>query len=289
MQTTPVDRAAILLEALPWIQQWTGKVVVIKFGGSAMKDPALARAVVQDLVLLRQVGVKVVLVHGGGPAVSGMAERLGIVSTFQDGLRVTPPEMMEVAQMVQVGLVGRSVLASIARFGGKGIGLSGHDGGGWLRADKRTHTDNCGKPVDLGRVGDITHVEPGLVRDLLDDGFIPVIAPVAVDGQLEALNVNADSVAAAVARAMKAEKLIFLTDVAGISGPGGVMERLSSQEVLDLIQEEVISGGMVPKALACVEAVRAGVGAVVIADGRAPHSLVVELLTERGSGTLVSA
>ena len=286
MQTTVVSA---LIEALPYVQAWSGRVVVVKYGGAAMVRPELSRAVTEDLVLLRAVGVEVVLVHGGGPMVSEMGARLGLTTKFIDGLRVTDEETMRVAQQVQIGGISRDIVGAIGRSGGRALGVSGHDFGGWLRARPLQHKSRqTGESVDLGRVGDISKVDVRFLRALLDRQIIPVVAPVAVDDQFGSLNVNADSVANAVAGALSAARLIFLTDVDGIRGEDGVpVPELTVSQVHDWMDRGTISGGMIPKAQACLDALQAGVERVTIADGRVPHALLVELLTDTGVGTLI--
>ncbi len=279
-----------LIEALPYVQRWAGSTVVVKYGGSAMVSEALSQAVVEDIVLLRAVGVRVVLVHGGGRAVSEMGRRLGLEPRFVDGLRVTDPATMRVAQQVQVGGISRDIVAAIGRRGGRAVGLSGHDLGGWLRAEVRRHThQQTGIPVDLGRVGDVTGVDAAVLVPLLDATTIPVVAPVAVDNSYESLNVNADSVATAVAVALSAERLIFLTDVPGIQGPDG--EVAPSVDVATLrrwISDGTVHGGMLPKVRGCLSALAGGVQAVTVADGTRPHAVLLELLTDAGVGTLLT-
>lgn len=280
---------AALIEALPYVQAWTGQTVVVKVGGAAMTDPALLEGVTEDAVLLRAVGIEVVLVHGGGSAVSHMGRQLGLEPRFVDGLRVTDDATMRVAQMVQVGGLSRDLVAAIGRRGGRAVGLSGHDGGGWLRATPRQHRDlTTGDVVDLGRVGDIASVDADLPRAMLGAGLIPVIAPVAVDDRLGSLNVNADSVATAVAAALGAAKLIFLTDVEGVRGPdGAVVSELEASTLRQWMEDGTVSGGMIPKAEACLAALRDGVGLVTVADGSVPHAVLIELLTDAGVGTMV--
>lgn len=286
--TEPVEIGRALVMALPHVQHWADKTVVIKAGGAAMTSQDAINAMAQDLVLLRQVGVKVVLVHGGGPAVSAMGKRLGITPEFVDGLRVTDDDTMRVAQMVQIGGISRDILTAIARFGGRGLGLSAVDGGGWLKGQIKTHvSQETGEPVDLGRVGEITEIDTRLLTAAVDGGYIPVIAPVAVDDDLQPLNVNADSVACSVAGALSAPRLLFMTDVDGIHGPDGLATTLSADEVRAWIASGVISGGMVPKAEGCLMALSAGVDRVSIVNGTAPHASLVELLTDGGAGTLV--
>ncbi|MEC7947025.1 MAG: acetylglutamate kinase [Myxococcota bacterium] len=281
--------ARALVEALPYVQRLAGRVVVVKYGGAAMKAADLSDAVMQDVVLLHAVGVRVVLCHGGGPEVSAMGRRLGIEPRFIDGLRITDDETMRVAQQVQIGGISRDVVGGIGRHGGRAIGLSGHDCGGFLTARPRQHTDReTGVPVDLGRVGDVTSVDGDVLTGLLDTGLIPVIAPVAVDGDQRSMNVNADSVATAVAEALGATRLVFLTDVAGIRGEDGAeAARVRAPELQTWIDTGVVAGGMIPKAEACLSALRGGVEAVTVADGRVPHALLIELLTDAGVGTQV--
>ena len=285
----PDTVARALTEALPYVQRLAGRVVVVKYGGAAMKAADLSDAVMQDVVLLHAVGVRVVLCHGGGPEVSAMGRRLGLEPRFVDGLRVTDDETMRVAQQVQIGGISRDVIAGIGRHGGRAIGLSGHDCGGFLRAAPRTHTDReTGAPVDLGRVGDVTWVDGDVLTGLLDTGLIPVIAPVAVDADQRSMNVNADSVANAIAQTLGATRLVFLTDVSGIRGPDDQeVAQVDASTLQEWIDTGIVAGGMIPKAEACLSALRSGVEAVTVADGRVPHALLVELLTDAGVGTQV--
>jgi len=285
----PDTVARALTEALPYVQRLAGRVVVVKYGGAAMNAADLSDAVMQDVVLLHAVGVRVVLCHGGGPEVSAMGRRLGLEPRFVDGLRVTDDETMRVAQQVQIGGISRDVIAGIGRHGGRAIGLSGHDCGGFLKAAPRTHTDReTGAPVDLGRVGDVTAVDGDVLTGLLDTGLIPVIAPVAVDADQRSMNVNADSVATAIAQTLGATRLVFLTDVSGIRGPDGTeTAQVEAATLQSWIDTGIVAGGMIPKAEACLSALRSGVEAVTVADGRVPHALLVELLTDAGVGTQV--
>ncbi|HIA00992.1 MAG TPA: acetylglutamate kinase [Myxococcales bacterium] len=281
-------RARALVEALPYVQQWANHVVVIKFGGAAMRSSELLDTVAQDLVLLRAVGVHVVLVHGGGPEVTALGKRLGIEPRFVDGLRVTDDITMRIAQMVQVGGISRDLLGAIARFGGRAVGLAGHDGGGWLRGKLREHvSQETGKRVDLGRVGDIASVDVSLVRIQIDSGLIPVISPIAVDDDMKALNVNADTVATAVATALNASRLLYLTDVDGIHGPDGLVSEVNVATLRTWIADGTVSGGMVPKTEACLSALDGGVDRVSIVAGIHPHATLIELLTDEGIGTLI--
>ena len=289
MSKAPGEIVSALLEALPHVQSWHGKTVVVKIGGAAMTDPELVDAVTQDVVLLGAVGIRVVLVHGGGSAVSALGRQLGLEPTFIDGLRVTDDATMRVAQMVHIGGLSRDLVAAMGRRGGRAIGLSGHDGGGWLRATPRHHTRmEDGAEVSLGRVGDISHVDEAMLLGLLDNGMVPVVAPVAVDDALASLNVNADSVATAIAAALRADKLIFLTDVQGICGPQGeVTTEVDDQRLQSWIEDGTVSGGMIPKAQACLSALQGGVDRVTVADGAVRHGLLLELLTDAGVGTMV--
>jgi acetylglutamate kinase len=280
-----------LLEALPYVKAWAGQVVVVKLGGAAMAAAELTDAVAEDLVLLHAVGVRVVLVHGGGSAVSEIGRRLGLEPRFVDGLRVTDDDTMRVAQMVQVGGISRDLVAAVARRGGQALALSGPDGGGLLRAEPRLHRSVAsGEQVDLGRVGDIVEVNADLLSRVLTGGFIPVVAPIGVDAAQEPLNVNADEVARAVAVALDAGKLIYLSDVAGVLGPDGeVQTHLEAETVQGWIDAGVISGGMIPKVQAALAALEGGVTGVTIADGRTPHAVLLELLTDQGSGSMIGA
>lgn len=284
----PITVAEALVEALPYLSEWSGQTVVIKYGGAAQVSPELSHAVMQDLTLLRRVGVDVVLVHGGGPTVSEWGRRLGLEPKFVDGLRVTDEATMRVAQLVQVGGISRDIVAGLTRLGARALGVSGQDGGGWLRGSVRSHTSRqTGEPVDLGRVGDITRVDALFLQQLMGLGIIPVVAPVAIDEEAGALNVNADSVATAVAGALSAKRLLFLTDVDGIRGPEGVVARVDEPTLRGWIADGTVSGGMIPKAEACLDALAAGVGGVTVTDGREPHAILLELFTDRGVGTMV--
>lgn len=284
----PRDVVRALVGALPYVQRWAGQIVVVKVGGAMMGSSAQLDVVCQDLVMLRAVGVKVVLVHGGGPAVSDMGRRLGLETTFVDGLRVTDDETMRVAQLVQIGGISRDLIAGISRSGGRGVGLAGHDGGGWLRGQIRRHVSRAtGEVVDLGRVGDIVRVDTELLLAQVAAGFIPVIAPVAVDDEFRPLNVNADTVASKVAGALGAPRLLFMSDVEGIRGPAGFVSEVDAATLHEWIGSGIVSGGMVPKVEACLEALTAGVPRVSIMDGRVEHAALLELLTDAGAGTLV--
>lgn len=283
-QTTAVDA---LLEALPYVQRWSGQKVVVKIGGSTLSAESFGD-LAQDLALLSAVGVQVVLVHGGGAAVSALGRRLGLEPQFVEGLRVTDDSTMDVAQMVQVGSISRQFVGAIARHGGRALAVSGADGGGLLKARKKLHVGEDGEPVDLGRVGDIQSVDGALLGQILAAGFIPVIAPVAVDDSLESVNVNADEVATSVALAIGAGKLIFLSDIKGIQGPDGqVVALLQGEELRGWVRDGVVTGGMIPKARSILKALDGGIDRVTVADGAEPHAMISELLTREGVGTMV--
>ena len=281
MELTNAQRAQILIEALPNIQEYTGKIIVIKYGGNAMKNEELKRAVMGDLVLLSLIGVRVVLVHGGGPEITDMLARVGKKSEFVDGLRVTDAESIEIVQMVLAGKVNKSLVGLIGEAGGRAIGLCGLDG-------KMIEA----KPMDerLGFVGDITAVNIKPITDLLEKGYIPVVSTVGCDDKGNVYNINADTAASAIAGKLKAESLLTMTDIAGLmrdtSDPSTLISQLNVSEVPQLISEGVISGGMIPKVECCVEAIRRGVSKVFVIDGRVPHSILIELLTDEGLGTM---
>lgn len=290
-----VERASVLIEALPYIRNFFGKTFVIKYGGSAMKDPELKKAVMLDVILLKYVGLNPVVVHGGGPEISRMMNRLGKESSFVDGLRVTDEETMEIVQMVLVGKVNQEIVSLINKFGGKAIGLSGKDGN-LIIAKRRTGTvvsDDQEGPheVDLGFVGDVETVNTEVISLLSDRGYIPIVSSVGVGLDGESYNINADSVAGNLAAALKADKLIMLTDVEGIfEDPDDrktLISALQTDRAHKMIDEGKIAGGMIPKVEACVKALEAGVARTHIIDGRSMHSLLLEIFTDRGIGTMV--
>ena len=282
-----IDRATVLAEALPYIQKYSGKTVVIKYGGNAMSSPALFEAVMGDLVLLSLVGVRVVVVHGGGPEIDEMLSRVGKGSRKVRGLRYTDEETMEIVQMVLCGKVNKNLVDTLGRLGSRALGLCGLDGG-MLKAKQLKLEDG----QDLGLVGDITEVDPRPVVDALERGYIPVVSTVAqgVDGP-SAYNINADTAASELAIAMGATKLILLTDVRGLlrdpKDESTLLPTVQVGEVPGLQEEGVISGGMIPKIECCVKAVRQGVDDALILDGRVPHSILLEMLTDQGAGTMV--
>lgn len=279
---THSDKASVLIEALPYIREYAGKIVVIKYGGNAMIDEDLKKAVMEDLLLLQLVGVRPVLVHGGGPDISRMLKQIGVKSHFVKGLRYTDAETMEVVQMVLCGKVNKDL---VAMLDGKGIGLSGLDGNLFLAAP---HSDDEG--TDFGQVGDIIQTDTDMIEELLAKGYIPVVSSVArgLDGL--SYNINADTAAGKLASALHAKKLILLTDVKGLlrdpSDENTLIEEVRVSQVPALIHEGIISGGMIPKVECCVGAVRQGVERANIQDGRVPHSILMELLSDEGVGTM---
>jgi acetylglutamate kinase len=282
-----ISKAATLTEALPWIERFHGRTIVVKYGGAAMADEELKAAFAEDIVFLRLCGVRVVVVHGGGPQISQMLDRLGIDSEFRGGLRVTTPEAMDVVRMVLVGQVGRELVGLLNAHGPYAVGLSGEDAGLFTAA--RTEAMVDGESVDVGLVGDVVDVRPETVLDLIEAGRIPVVSTVApdVDGQVH--NVNADTAAAALAEALGATKLVMLTDVAGVyrdwPDSDEVISELTVDELEKLMPE--LASGMVPKMEACRRAVRGGIPRASVIDGRVPHALLLELFTDEGIGTMV--
>jgi acetylglutamate kinase len=282
-----MGKAETLIKALPWLERFHGTTVVIKYGGHAMTDEALRHQFAEDIVFLRYAGLKPVIVHGGGPQINAALERNGIDSTFTAGLRVTTPEAMEVVRMVLTGQVQRDVVGLINRHGPFAVGMSGEDAN--LFTAERKHALVDGERVDIGQVGEIVEVEVGAVRALLDDGRVPVVSSVARGDDGEVYNVNADTAAAALAVALDAAKLVVLTDVEGLYADwpdsDDVIDRLSTDELAALLPD--LSAGMVPKMEACLAAVRGGVPQAHVLDGRVPHSLLLEIFTDEGIGTMV--
>ena len=279
-----VDRANVLAEALPYIQKYYGKTVVVKYGGNAMISEGLRHAVISDIILLHLVGIRVVVVHGGGPEISGMLKKIGKESKFVDGLRYTDDETMDIVQQILCGKVNKDLVATLNRTGGKALGLCGMDGG--LFEAKML---DDGK---YGQVGEIVNVNAGVVEDALANGYIPVVSTVAQGMDAEcAYNINADTAAAKLATALGAERLILLTDVRGLlrdpKDESTLSPSLTISQVPELVQDGIISGGMIPKIECCVEAVRSGVKSAVILDGRIEHSILIELLSDEGIGTML--
>lgn len=281
MEFSNADRAEVLVHALPYIQQYYNKIVVVKYGGNAMINEELKQAVMRDIVLLSLIGIKVVLIHGGGPEITDMLKRVGKKSEFVDGLRVTDDETVEIVQMVLAGKINKGLVNQLQNYGGKAIGLSGADG----------HLIEA-KVLDerLGWVGEITDVDPQPILDVLEKGYIPVISTVACDKEGHFYNINADTAASRIAAALQAESLVSMTDITGIlrdkDDPSSLIPVVNVSEAPRLMREGVISGGMIPKVECCIEAIRRGVKKVFIIDGRVPHSILIETLTDEGIGTM---
>ncbi len=288
-----IEKAKILIEAMPYIQTFWGKTFVIKYGGSAMSDENLKRGFAQDVVLMRYIGINPVIVHGGGPQIGKTMERMGKKSTFVSGQRVTDEETMDIVEMVLGGKVNKEIVNLINQAGGKAVGLTGKDGG-LIQAKKlkmTTRSEETGETeiIDIGLVGEVTEIRPGALIALEQGGFIPVIAPVGAGANGETYNINADLVAGAVAGALKAEKLILLTDQAGILDKDkNLIPTLNKRKVETLIHSGTIAGGMLPKTKACFEALDAGCAKVHIIDGRVLHALLLEIFTREGIGTEIT-
>ena len=283
MEFTNAQRARVLTQALPYIKQYNGKIVVVKYGGNAMVNEELKQQVMEDIALLWLIGVKVVLVHGGGPEISEVMQKFGKQAVFVDGLRVTDKETVDIVQMVLAGKVNKSLVTLLQMKGGHAVGLSGMDGG--LIEAKI-------KDERLGYVGEITKIRTQPITDLLEKNYIPVISTVASDRQGHSYNINGDTAAAYIAGALGAERLIMMTDIAGIlrdkDDPTTLIPELTISQAKDLYEEGVISGGMIPKVDCCIEAIHKGVKNVIIMDGRVPHSILMEILTDEGAGTMVT-
>ncbi len=285
-------RVDVLSEALPFMRRYAGEIIVIKYGGHAMGEQALADGFARDIVLLKQIGAFPIVVHGGGPQIGAMLKRLAIESEFIDGLRVTDKPTVEVVEMVLAGAINKGIVAAINRAGGRAIGMSGKDAD-LIRAKKLSHvakeTDsNIEKVIDLGYVGDPERVNGEVLIQLAKTGVVPVIAPIGFDDEGATYNINADTAAGAVAAAVKAKRLLMLTDVAGVlDANGNRLEDISADLARSMIKEGVIKGGMIPKIETCLDAVQEGVEASVILDGRVPHAILLEIFTERGDGTII--
>jgi len=285
--------ARVLVEALPYILQYDSKTIVVKYGGNAMVE-GVTEDFAQDIVLMKQTGIEPVVVHGGGPQIGDMLKRLSIPSTFIDGLRVTDEAAISIVEMVLTGSINKQIVSGINAAGGRAVGISGKDGNLIIaRKLERTKMDPASletKPVDLGFVGEPEKINPEVLRRIMQSDLIPVIAPIGVGKQGETYNINADTVSGAVASAMQAERLILLTDVEGVLDQDRkLIPKLSVAEAHDLIKNGTIRGGMIPKIETAIDAVKAGVKAAVILDGRIPHVLLLELFTEHGAGTLITA
>jgi acetylglutamate kinase len=289
-----IARAEILIEALPYMQRYAGETFVVKYGGHAMSDPAAAQQFAQDIVLLKAVGVDPVVVHGGGPQIGSMLKKLGVQSEFVNGLRVTDEQTAGVAEMVLSGAINKEIVAHIGQAGGKAVGISGKDGR-LVQARKLEHLVYDAEKdeeiqVDLGFVGEPVAVDITLIEHLELAGMIPVIAPIAIGADGETYNVNADTMAGAIAAALSAKRLFLLTDVAGVLDKGGaLLTDLTPDDINRLRADGTISGGMIPKLETCLSAVQSGVDAAVILDGRVPHAVLLEIFTDTGVGTLVRA
>lgn len=286
-------KANVIAEALPFMQLYAGETIVIKFGGHAMADPGLADLFAQDIVLLKHAGMNPIVVHGGGPQIQAMLERLGIQSEFAAGLRITDADTVEVVEMVLAGRINKQIVTAINNAGGRAVGLSGKDGSLIMaRKLKRTMTDpdsNIERILDLGFVGEPERINTEILDVMADSDIIPVIAPIGVSQAGTTYNINADTVAGEIASALSAGRLLLLTDVPGVrDSDGSHIKALSIDKANKLISDGTISGGMIPKVENCISAVRSGVGGVVILDGRVPHAVLLELLTEHGVGTLIA-
>jgi acetylglutamate kinase len=282
-----IEKANVLIEALPYIKRFYEKIVVVKYGGSAMTDERIKEKVIEDIVLMKLVGMKPVIVHGGGNAITSMLERLGKKTEFIDGMRVTDKETAEIAEMVLSGNINKHIVQTLQNHGINAVGINGKDAN-TLQAQKRLVNGR-----DTGFVGDIVKVETSLVSSLIAHDFIPVIAPVGTDAQGNTYNINADFAASAIAGALQAEKLVFLTDVEGIMkdihDPGSIIRKIGSLSAQRLIDEGIIAGGMIPKTLCCIDGIEKGVKSVHILDGRTEHSMLLEIFTNKGIGTMITS
>lgn len=284
-----IGKAEILVEALPYIQKFYGKTVVIKYGGNAMINEDLKNRVMEDITLLKYIGIHPVVVHGGGPDISAALTKNGVQSEFINGLRVTDAETMAIAQMVLIGKTNKEIVSLLGTKGGKGLGISGIDGN--LLTCEKAYTEVDGKQVDIGFVGNIVKVNSKMIAQLTKEDYIPVIAPIGVDEEGNSYNINADTVAGAIAEALEAEKLMLLTDTEGIKESADSEEaipRLSRQEIYQMIEDGKIVGGMIPKVKGCIQAIEAGVNSVHVIDGRVPHCLLLEIFTHHGIGTMIT-
>jgi acetylglutamate kinase len=286
---SPRDKAEILAQALPYIRRFHGKTLVIKYGGNAMTDPALQADFAEDVVLLKLVGMNPVVVHGGGPQIETALKRLGKKGEFIQGMRVTDAETMEVVEWVLAGEVQQDIVGLINQAGGKAVGLTGRDGG-LIRARKLRMLDleDPNKEHDVGQVGDIVQIDPSVVRALQEDQFIPVISPIGFGEDNESYNINADVVAAKLATVLQAEKLVMLTNIKGVLNKAGeLITELTPRQIDELVLDGTISGGMLPKLAGAIDAARSGVNAVHVVDGRVPHAMLLEILTDQAYGTMI--
>ncbi|MFM2186266.1 MAG: acetylglutamate kinase [Burkholderiaceae bacterium] len=285
----PRDKAEILAQALPYIRRFHGKTMVIKYGGNAMTEPLLQKAFAEDVVLLKLVGINPIVVHGGGPQIDEALNRLGKKGTFIQGMRVTDAETMEVVEWVLGGEVQQDIVGLINAAGGKAVGLTGRDGG-LIRARQMRlrDKDDPSKEHDIGQVGEIDSIDPSVVQALQDDAFIPVISPIGFGAHNESFNINADLVASKLAEVLKAEKLLMLTNITGVLDRSGqLLTELTARRIDELVEDGTISGGMLPKIAGAIDAAKCGVNAVHIIDGRVPHVLLLEILTDQAFGTMI--
>ena len=281
---TPAAIGNILTEVLPYIQRYSGKTIVIKYGGNAMTDPRLERGFAKDIVLLKQVGINPVIVHGGGPQIANFLEQLNIESKFHDGMRITDTETMDVVQMVLGGLVNKQIISMISQAGGRAIGITGKDGN-LIRAKKLESKEG----VDYGHVGEIVSINPSIIQTLEKESFIPVIAPIGIGEDGASYNINADIVAGQIASALKAERLLLLTNTPGVLNKSGeLLTGLTDVDIDNLIKDGTIQGGMLPKVDCALHAAMSGAESACIIDGRVEHAVLLELLTDQGIGTLIS-
>ncbi|MGC8984549.1 MAG: acetylglutamate kinase [Thermosulfidibacteraceae bacterium] len=277
-----IEKAHVLLEALPYIREFHGKIFVIKYGGHAMVDPSLKESFARDVVLLKYIGINPIIVHGGGPQIGEMLNRLGKKSEFFQGLRITDHETMEVTEMVLGGKVNKEIVALINKHGGNAIGLTGKDGPLFFARKMKIKNEE----VDLGFVGEVTHVDPSILISLTKDRFIPVVAPVGADESGTTYNINADIVAAEIAIAVRAEKLLYMTDVNGLlDKSGNLIKSIKYTKLTELIEDSTIKEGMIPKIKSCIKAVKSGVRKIHIVNGKIPHCLLLEIFTQEGIGT----
>lgn len=282
-----VEKAKILIEALPYIQVLSGKTVVIKYGGSAMNDEKIKNTILQDLTLLKYVGANPILVHGGGNEINGMLDKLSIESKFHEGFRVTDKDTMEVVEMVLSGKINKQIVADLNDLGARAIGISGKDAS-LIQAKKKTSKDG----YDLGYVGQVVKINTGILNELTETGYIPVIAPIGVGEDGESYNINADIVAGEIAAALHAEKLMFLTDIDGIqmdpNDPETLVSIISVDQIYRLIEQRIIKGGMIPKVMGCIKGIEQGVSRTHIVNGTSPHPIILEIFTDKGIGTMVT-
>jgi acetylglutamate kinase len=284
-------KANVLAEALPYIRRFHGKTIVVKYGGNAMTDIALQKSFAHDVVLLKLVGMNPVVVHGGGPQIEHLLERLNIKSQFVQGMRVTDADTMDVVEMVLGGAVNKDIVTLINQAGGKAVGLTGQDGS-LIRARKMmiSAKDDPAQKIDIGMVGEIASIDPGVIAALEQGGFIPVVAPIGIGEDGETFNINADLVAGKLAEVLKAEKLVLLTNTPGVlDKQGNLLTGITPRQIDDMVEDGTLSGGMLPKISSALDAARSGVKSVHIIDGRTPHSLLLEILTDEGIGTLIKS